>query len=394
MIQLFDSLSQCCGCTACYSVCPKHAIEMRSEDDGYWYPIVNHDKCIDCGRCEAVCPLKHVSSGMLNDVKAAYGVKNKSSEERMRSSSGSVYIELAKYVLHRDGVVYGVKRDTHYGARHGRATSLSEARQFQGSKYVQSYKGRVFESVKRDLLANRLVLFTGTPCEVYGLNRYLSRNYDNLITVDIICHGTPSALALNTYLGELERKNKSSITELKFRDKEFGWRNQELSIRFSNGQNYHNPIWVDRLYRLFTNNYLLRSSCYACPFAIGMRSGDITIGDYWNIKNVRPKFEDELGVSSVLVNSPKGEAILEKIIDEFRWFPSTLEECTQHNLVAPSRKPEDYDAFIVDWKKRGFSFCLKKYGAMTLGERLRRFLSPVKSALVHLTGELGSKRNR
>lgn len=391
MIQLFESANQCCGCTACYSACPKSAIELCQDEKGYWYPSINHEKCIECRRCEAVCPFKHASADLLNNVKAVYGLKNKSNKERMRGSSGSVYIELAKYVLRRDGVVYGVRKDACYGARHERATSLSEARQFQGSKYVQSYKGEIFDSIRKDLQADRFVLFTGTPCEVSGLKRFLSRDYDNLLTVDIICHGTPSGKAFLEYINELEHENSSTIEEIKFRNKEFGWRNQELSIRFTNGNLYHNPIWIDELYRLFTGNYLLRDSCYVCPFATSSRTGDITIGDFWNINNVMPEFEDELGVSSVLVNSNKGKNALESIISAFYCFPSSLQECTQHNLVAPSRKPEDYDAFIADWREKGFPYCVRKYGAMTLGERLRRLLSPVKKALTRLSVDSNNK---
>ena len=306
MEKLYINKEDCCGCSACLSICPKHAIYMKHDEKGYLYPEIRKDSCVNCGLCEKVCPLKDKEKNKKFE-KIAYGVKNKDEHERAKSSSGGVFVEVAKYILNNDGVVYGVEMNNDFQVKHGRATTIEDARKFQGSKYVQSDKHSIFCMVQKDLKEGKEVLFTGTPCEVAGLKKYLRKEYDNLYTLDLICHGVPSSELLNAFLKGKEKLYSSQITELKFREKEYGWRNQELYIKFENGRIYHAPIWVDNFYRLFTNNYILRDSCYACRFSSMERQGDITIGDFWNLKNANEAFEDKLGVSSVIINSEKGE---------------------------------------------------------------------------------------
>lgn len=386
MIDLFGSPEQCCGCSACFSVCPKQAISMFADTKGYLFPEIDSTKCIECGLCLKVCPFKAPLNLDDTESKSAFGLKNKSDAERLTSSSGGIYIEAAKEVLAHGGVVYGVRQDRTLGAMHDRAETLEQARSFQGSKYVQSCKGDVFKRVKADLIAGREVLFTGTPCEVAGLKRYLCKPYDSLVTIDIICHGTPSADTFRLYLERMEKKYGARIEKMTYRNKEYAWRHQELWIQFSNGKIYHSPIWEDEFYRLFTGNYLLRDSCYSCPFASDNRPGDLTIGDFWNIANVNAEFEDSLGVSSVICNTERGRVFLTSILDRFDYFETTLDGCTQRNLQAPSPKPVNYDQFVLDWKNKGFSYCQKKYGSMGVGEKIRRKLSPVKKKILKIIG--------
>ena len=386
MVSLFKNSSECCGCSACASCCPKNAIRMVSDECGYLYPEVQHSLCVDCGACLRVCPFSTEVSIDASFERKAWAVKNRSDGERVSSSSGAVFIELAKDVIARSGVVYGVRQDDDHAAVHDRAETLAEARLFQGSKYVQSNKSDTFKSVKSDLIAGRLVLFSGTPCEVAGLRQYLGRLSDNLITVDIICHGTPGSRYLEEHFDNLEKKYHSKIKKMTYRNKEYGWRNQEIWIQFENGSVYHCPIWEDEFYRLFTGNYLLRDSCYSCPFASLDRPGDITIGDFWNIGNAAPEFEDSLGVSSVFLNTLKGLDLFTGVLDRFDVRPVSVSDCLQRNLQAPSPKPSDYDQFRDDLTKRGFEYCKKKYGSMGMGERLRRLLSPAKSAIKMIVG--------
>ena len=308
---LFTEKENCCGCSACFAICTKRAIQMKEDFKGYLYPEINTDLCIECNLCEKVCPLKHE---VTNDkfVKKAFGVKNKNTDERMRSSSGSVFIEAAKYILGQSGIVYGVKMQPDLKVEFDRAGTLEEARAFQGSKYVQSIKGESYKNVKEDLQKGKTVLFTGTPCEVAGLKKYLGKAYDNLYAIDIICHGVPSQQFLDNYMKGQEMRHKSKLREMIFRDKKYGWRHQKISMVFENDKNYHLPIWEDEFYRLFTGNYILRDSCYSCRYSNMNRVGDITIGDFWNINNVDETFEDSLGVSSVLVNTERGGICLTK----------------------------------------------------------------------------------
>ena len=377
MKTLYGNKNECCGCSACVNVCPKQAIHMEYDEKGYLYPIISEDLCIDCKLCEKVCPLKAEKEETLFEKKA-YGVKNKDDAERRNSSSGSVFIEVAKYILHKQGVVYGVELTSDYRVKHNRAETIEQARKFQGSKYVQSEKNKIFQLVQEDLKEGKVVLFTGTPCEVDGLKNFLRKEYENLYTLDLICHGVPSTKLFNLYLAEREKKSNTKIKTLTFRDKNYGWRNQELSIEYENGTNYHSPIWEDDFYRLFTSNYVLRDSCYTCKFANMERKGDITIGDFWNIKNVSEKFEDKLGVSSIVVNSEKGQRLFESLRNDFDVIECSLNDITQRNLQAPSEYPERYGEFQKDCCQKGFEYCLKKYGSMGLLEKIRRTLSPVK----------------
>ena len=235
MEKLYINKEDCCGCSACLSICPKHAIYMKHDEKGYLYPEIRKDSCVNCGLCEKVCPLKDKEKNKKFE-KIAYGVKNKDEHERAKSSSGGVFVEVAKYILNNDGVVYGVEMNNDFQVKHGRATTIEDARKFQGSKYVQSDKHSIFCMVQKDLKEGKEVLFTGTPCEVAGLKKYLRKEYDNLYTLDLICHGVPSSELLNAFLKGKEKLYSSQITELKFREKEYGWRNQELYIKFENGR--------------------------------------------------------------------------------------------------------------------------------------------------------------
>lgn len=247
MTELYISKDECCGCSACVNICPKQAIHMEYDIKGYLYPVISEELCVDCQLCKKVCPLKEKKKENLFEKKA-YGLKNKSDIERISSSSGSVFIEVAKCILDKNGVVYGVELTSDFQVKHGRAETLENARKFQGSKYVQSDKNGIFRLVQEDLKAGKEVLFTGTPCEVAGLKKFLRKEYDTLYTLDLICHGVPSMELLRTCLKEKEKENSSKVSELKFRDKKYGWRNQEIHVKYENGTDYHAPIWEDNFY--------------------------------------------------------------------------------------------------------------------------------------------------
>ena len=378
MIELYTRKEECCGCSACANICHKHAIHMEQDEKGYLYPVIAKELCVECGLCKKVCPLKE-NKRENSFEKKAYGVKNINREERMKSSSGSVFIEVAKYVLDKNGAVYGVELTPDFQVRHERADLFTAVRKFQGSKYVQSDKNDVFRRIQNDLKTGKPVLFTGTPCEVAGLKQFLRREYDNLYTLDLICHGVPSMKLFQACLKEKEKISK--VEEIRFRDKEYGWRNQELYIKLKNGTIYHAPIWGDNFYRLFTSNFILRDSCYTCKFANMERQGDITIGDFWNIKNVNSGFEDKLGVSSIIINTKKGKYLFESLKNTFEVIECSLNDINQPNLNHPSSRPERYEEFQKDCLEKGFDYCLKKYGTMKLSEKIRRKLSPIKQKL-------------
>lgn len=386
MKELYKTKEECCGCSACVNICHKNAIHMEKDSKGFLYPVIEKSLCVNCGLCEKVCPLKEKEASNLFEKKA-YGVKNKNEKERFISSSGGVFIEAAKYFLKNNGVIYGVELTSDFKVKHGRAISIEDTVKFQGSKYVQSEKNDIFQLVQKDLNQGKNVLFTGTPCEIAGLKKFLIKNYNNLYTLDLICHGVPSMKLLEIFLKQKENENLASIDELKFRDKTYGWRNQEIYIKFKNGKIYHAPIWEDNFYRLFTSNYILRDSCYSCHFANIERKGDITIGDFWNIKSVNELFEDKLGVSSIIINSKKGQELFDKIRNNFEIIECSIDEVIQPNLKAPSSKPEGYEKFHQECTDKSFEYCLKKYGTLTFNEKIRRKLSPIKQKLKKIIGK-------
>ena len=369
----------CTGCCACLNICPKAAISMVEDNFGFNHPYIDNNICIDCGLCQKVCPIHNKPQKRKELI--TFAAISKDVNIYKSSTSGGIATTLSQYIISTGGVVYGVAFDDKFNLKHKRVDNIKDIPTLQGSKYVQSDKHSIFCMVQKDLKEGKEVLFTGTPCEVAGLKKYLRKEYDNLYTLDLICHGVPSSELLNAFLKGKEKLYSSQITELKFREKAYGWRNQELYIKFENGRIYHAPIWVDNFYRLFTNNYILRDSCYSCKFSSMERQGDITIGDFWNIKNANETFEDKLGVSSVIINSEKGKKIFETVKNEFDIIECSLNDINQKNLNSPSPKPVHYEDFQRLIAEKGFEYCLKKYGSMKMLEKIRRALSPVKQRL-------------
>ncbi|HKL58178.1 MAG TPA: Coenzyme F420 hydrogenase/dehydrogenase, beta subunit C-terminal domain, partial [Sphaerochaeta sp.] len=282
---------------------------MAPDTKGFLYPVVDESQCIDCGLCLEVCPYAsddNVGSELYPHT-AVYAAKLTDETTRIQSASGGAFIALSHLVLAKQGVVYGVGYDKHMTARHMRATSLDQCNAFSGSKYVQSNLGTTFKDVERDLKGDLPVLFTGTPCQVAGLRMYLQKEYDNLILVDLICHGVPSQKLFKEYLSLMEHQQGSAVIDCTFRDKSQGWKNLVMKLDFASHSKTIDAS-ESSFYTLFVDGTILRPSCYECKFSNFNRPSDITIGDYWGIEHTMPQFDDEHGISLVLVNSRKGAA--------------------------------------------------------------------------------------
>ena len=262
----------CCGCAACVQVCPKQCIEMRADNEGFFYPKVCTVNCTNCDLCEKVCPVinKNESRVPVNTVAAI----NTDENVRMKSSSGGVFSLLAKIVIEQDGVVFGVRFDNEWNVIHDYIDKEEDLDHFCGSKYVQSHIGNAFSQVRSYLQAGRMVLFSGTPCQVAGLYKYLRKDYGNLVTVDFVCHGVPSQKVWQSYLNcELKMKQGQtgegefkSFKKISFRNKTNGWKKYNIELIFSDSQRYmqyfaENPYMIG-----FINNLYLRPSCYHCAF--------------------------------------------------------------------------------------------------------------------------------
>jgi len=333
MINIIDK-KNCCGCNACVQHCPKSCITMQEDGEGFLYPIVDQEVCIDCGLCEKVCPV--LNQGEERKPLQVYAANNPNEEVRMQSSSGGVFTLLAETIIQEGGVVFGVRFNDDWEVIHDYTETKEGLAAFRGSKYVQSRIGESYCQVERFLKKGRKVLFTGTPCQIAGLNLFLRKEYDNLLTVDFICHGVPSPGVWKSYLEELialkgNQKNSvlshskpiilnsiRDISRIEFRNKRLGWKKYSFALTLSvpDGHGTKNTVLLSEPYNenIFMKGFLadlfLRPSCYACPAKCLKSGSDITIGDYWGIQNVMPEIDDDKGICCLMVNTDKGGQLL------------------------------------------------------------------------------------
>lgn len=310
-------IDNCTGCTACKSICPSKCIEMKVDINGFLQPIINNDMCKKCGRCESVCPLlNNIFLGDSNNLPEAYAAICNEDEIRENSSSGGIFTLFGRSVLENGGVVFGAAYDVNFEVHHVKITELTDLHMLRGSKYCQSKLGDCFSEIKKYLLENISVLFSGTPCQVEGLLHFLGKKYDNLFTIDIVCHGVPSPLAWKRYVSFMEDMYKSKIQRVNFRDKTLGWNDFAMSINFSNGQKYCVSHRDDVFMNAFLSNLCLRDSCYNCSFKSIQRNSDITLADFWGIDKVVPDMNDDKGTSLVFIQSQKGNLLFNMLSDQ------------------------------------------------------------------------------
>ena len=320
---IIDDKSNCCGCAACVQICPQECISFKEDKEGFRYPIIDNNKvCLECGLCASVCPIiNHVATSFHNPLNV-YAAKNKDEEIRIKSSSGGVFTLLAENTIREGGVVFGAKFDNNWEVVHDYTETIDGLSSFRGSKYVQSRIEDNYKKAKIFLQKGRRVLFSGTPCQIAGLKRYLKKDYDNLLCVDFVCHGVPSPKVWRYYVNNLCKKfkaiNTTHISDVNFREKSRGWKNFSLLISFLSKSPqedkvtniYSIPFSKETFMRLFLENIILRPSCYNCQFRSLSSGADITIGDFWGIEKVDREFDDNKGISLVVNNSEKGKNTL------------------------------------------------------------------------------------
>ena len=345
----------CCGCTACLHVCPVKCITMQEDEEGFLYPVIKKEKCIHCHKCEKVCPVRNENN--TNTKTETYVGYSKDDEIRKQSSSGGIFSVVAEWILLQNGVIFGAAFDENFEVHHIVIERKEELEKLRGSKYVQSRLEKVYPEVKQYLEIKRKVLFTGTACQIAGLKRYLNKEYENLYTVDVLCHGVPSPKIWRMYLEEKEKQYHASIEKYEFRNKENGWNNYSINIIFSNKQRYCVHFFEDKYMRLFLGNIDLRPSCYACHFKGFPRVSDMTIGDSWGIEKSMPDMNDDKGTSIILVHSSKGGrmfgAIRENLIVKEAILDEVLSPTAQSRRsveLHPNRKK------FWEGVKRGESF--------------------------------------
>lgn len=301
----------CNGCGICALVCPKKCIHMKQDNEGFYYPVIDEEKCVHCNRCKNICSN---DKNIDNYNRQAYIAINNNYVEREKSASGGMFIILAKYVIDKNGVVFGVKYDKNLNVVHDEAATLEECEKFMGSKYVRSDCLNIYEKVKEYLNQNKWVLFTGTPCQCYALKVYLNKDYEKLITCEIICHGNPSPKVYKKYIDEKEKTKNKRIIDIKFRSKENGWNNSTPIIEYEDQSKEEDPT----LYRAFMAELVSRPSCYPCKFVDKNRTSDFTLGDMWGIEKINPDMNDGKGASLIVISSDKGKKILNELKDKMK----------------------------------------------------------------------------
>lgn len=379
MIRL-NNKSDCCACTACANICSHQAITMQPDGLGFLYPVVDSDKCVDCGLCENVCAFNdHYSKELNLKEPDVYAVRHKNIQEIEQSRSGAMFVAVSDWILDNGGIVYGVGYADHFRVVHKRASTKEERDEFRGSKYVQSDLNTTFVQVKNDLKKGLHVLFSGTPCQTSGLRSYLSLlrvDMNKLYVIDIVCHGVPSPYFWRDYLSYVECKQGMKAVAVNFRDKsKSGWASHKESFTFENGVVYTFAF-------TFYQHIMFRHSCGVCHFTNFQRPSDITIADFWGWERVDPIFnEDDKGVSLVLLNSEKGRRLFHQVKGELDYIPTDMEHCIQPNLEHPTVIHPKRDAFERDYVKYGFVYVGKKYGDMGWRNRANRLLKTVENVL-------------
>ena len=302
---------------------------MEEDEEGFLYPKVDEALCTDCGLCDMVCPLNAKFS--LGDSPNVYACKNKDIKVRLESTSGGAFTPMAEYVLEKGGLVFGAMFDKDFNVVHGHVSDKAELFRLRGSKYSQSVMDRTYKEAEESLEQGRLVLFSGTPCQIAGLRSFLRKDYHNLIAVDLICHGVPSPKVYREYVASLKKKYNEEIKKITFRDKNRGWKLFSFSIYFKKNL-YSQAKWDDVFMRGFLAGYYLRPSCHACLFKGRNRGSDITIADYWGVHTRFPEYDDDLGVGLVIVNTGRGDEVWEQIAPCLDVLKSDLEHGAMYNL--------------------------------------------------------------
>lgn len=302
---------ECCGCTACLHICPINCIVMKEDEEGFLYPNIDKAKCIHCNKCKEVCPNRNIEN--RNTRTQTFVGYYKDDEVRKQSSSGGIFSAIAEWILQQKGVVFGAAFDENFEVHHIAVETKEELIKLRGSKYVQSRLENTFLEAKEYLEKKRKVLFTGTACQIAGLKNYLSAEYENLYTVDVLCHGAPSPKIWRMYLDDKKEQYQASINKVEFRNKDDGWKNYFINIAFSNMERFYTHYYKDKFTRMFLDNLDLRPSCYSCVFKEIPRISDVTIGDSWGVENYMPDMDDDKGTSVILVHSSNGEKIFREI---------------------------------------------------------------------------------
>ena len=349
---------ECTGCFACYNVCPKGAIKMEEDDFGNIYPIIDKDKCINCLLCKKTCPSLNKKTSFLNPSNV-YALYNKNNIKQLESSSGGAASLFYEFIIDNGGIAYGVSNLFEKKFSFVRIEKKEDIINLKGSKYVHCYINNTFKQAQKDLNNNKQVIFVGTPCQVDGLKNFLKKEYPNLYTIDIICHGVSSQKLLLDEL-ELQKLDFSRIKRISFRDsnlyvlKVWDYKNNIILRKQADSIAYYRNFLIGNTYR---------ENCYSCRYARKERISDITIGDYWGLNKKSKIYDNDLdGVSLVMINTTKGEFLFNNIKREAKYEKRDIEEAIKKNeqLNKPTTKGKKHYIFLENYKKLGYKKTIMK----------------------------------
>ena len=347
-----DDKSKCCGCGGCENICAHSAIKMIPDEKGFLYPQVDSEKCVNCGLCDRVCPIINYCNSNPEPI-SYLAIRTKDEKILSRSSSGGAFGVIANYFISKlQGVVYGAQYNENMEVVHNGVTSLEGLEKFHGSKYVQSRLDDTFSKIREDLKQGKKVLFSGTPCQVFGLKLFLIKKYTNLTTIDVVCNGVPSPMVFRDYVTYIQKIQGSKLLSIDMRSKKRNWGHyyyyyySDLSV---GEENTSYMTWREFYFTSFLN----RPSCYNCPFCNFNRVGDFTIGDFWDTQNKRPEIFSRKGTSLLLISSEKGKRIWGDISDNVLFWSIDKETAAQPRLIEHCNEPSYSQRFWTSFFNKG-----------------------------------------
>jgi len=336
---------KCCGCRACEQICPKNCIMMKVDSEGFIIPVVDETVCINCGLCVQRCA--QIERPMNEEkIQEVYAARHKNKRILLRSTSGGIFDAIGRFLLKQGYHVYGCAWSIDLHAVHVEINEEKELQKLHGSKYVQSDTNDTYSKVKAQLREGEYVLYSGTACQIGGLIKFLGKNYINLYTIDVICHGVPSPLLFENYLEWLSQRLGENVISYDFRNKEkTAWGLVYKAKTKTKTKTKFLTAYLDPYYKAFLECKTYRECCYSCKYANENRVSDITLGDYWGIERQHPEFFDDRGVSVLIVNSNKGKLILEAIRNQIEFITSSYQQAAlqNSNLISPSFRPSSRD---------------------------------------------------
>lgn len=362
----------CCGCSACMAVCPTNAISMKENEKGFEVPVIDKNVCISCGLCDKVCAFQAKTDVEEGGHKFAVAALHKDETVRAKSRSGGAFMAICKWIIDREGVVYGVVTTPELQVEHQRADTMEACSAFQGSKYVQSKPQDCIKLACEDLKAGKYVLFSGTACQIGGLLSFLRIKripMDKLVTCDLVCHGVASPKMFRDYCTWAERKHGTSISDFNFRDKSVGW-SHHIESYVVNGKKCYNNAYT----QLYYCGAGWRDSCYKCHYTSVNRISDFTLADCWGAEKKLPQLFDNKGISLFLVNTAKGEEIYADACKMLTSQRVSIQDFMQPQLKHPPIKSPESEQFWKTYLTQGFDAIVKTYGRQDFISRVKRWV--------------------